>query len=78
SVTCDGNTYFTQTNITNDFIHSIAVVKKEYFNEIKSLNSKAKVNKTNGIPFIINERTKIKKPVSISHHGLFWKGVMLD
>ncbi|MFV8326979.1 4'-phosphopantetheinyl transferase superfamily protein [Flavobacterium sp. ZS1P14] len=78
SVTCNGNTYFTQTNITDDFIHSIAVVKKEYFNAIKSLNSKVKVNKINGIPFIIDERTKIRKPVSISHHGLFWEGIALD
>jgi phosphopantetheinyl transferase (holo-ACP synthase) len=77
TVICNENTYFTQTIISEEFIHSIAVVKKEYFNEIKTLNSKAKISKTNGIPFIIDEQTKIEKPVSISHHGRFWRGISI-
>jgi phosphopantetheinyl transferase (holo-ACP synthase) len=77
TVVCNGNTYFTQTAVSDELIYSIAVVKKEYFNEIKVLNAKVKINKINGIPFLIDERTKSKKTVSISHHGLFWKGITL-
>ena len=77
TVTCNGNMYFTQTNISDEFIHTIAVVKKEYFNKIKILNSKTKIDKINGIPFIIDQQTKIKKPVSISHHGRFWEGITI-
>jgi phosphopantetheinyl transferase (holo-ACP synthase) len=77
TVCCYGNTYFTKTIISDEFIHTIAVVKKEYFNEIKSLNSKTEIIKINGIPFVIDELTKIKTPVSISHHGRFWKGITL-
>ncbi|MFV7235581.1 MULTISPECIES: 4'-phosphopantetheinyl transferase family protein [Flavobacterium] len=77
TVSCNGNMYFTQTVITDEFIHSIAVLKKEYLNAIKTLDYNDKISKTNGIPFIIDERTKNIKPVSISHHGRFWEGVTL-
>ncbi|MFV5689964.1 4'-phosphopantetheinyl transferase superfamily protein [Flavobacterium sp. ZT3R25] len=77
TVICNEITYYTQTIVSEEFIHTIAVVKKEYFNEIKTLNSKTEIIKINGIPFIIEEQTKIEKPVSISHHGRFWEGVML-
>ncbi|MFV5696444.1 4'-phosphopantetheinyl transferase superfamily protein [Flavobacterium sp. LB3P122] len=77
TVICNEILYYTQTKISEQYIHSIAVIKKEYFNEIKTLDSNAKIIKKNGIPFIIDEQTKIEKPVSISHHGRFWKGVML-
>ncbi|MFV5703367.1 4'-phosphopantetheinyl transferase superfamily protein [Flavobacterium sp. XS2P12] len=76
-VCCNGNIYHTQTIISSDCIYTIAVVNKEYFNEIKTLDSKAKISKINGIPFIIDELTKITKHVSISHHGRFWKGITM-
>lgn len=76
-VTCCGNTYFTQTNISEEFIHSIAVVKKEYFNAIKALNSDVTISKINGIPFIIDSQTQKANPVSISHHGRFWEGISM-
>ncbi|MFV8344595.1 4'-phosphopantetheinyl transferase superfamily protein [Flavobacterium sp. ZB4P13] len=76
-VSIKGNTYFTKTIISNAFIHTIAVVKKENFDTIKKLNSNEIVSKANGIPFIIDEQTKIIKPVSISHHGRFWEGITL-
>jgi phosphopantetheinyl transferase (holo-ACP synthase) len=78
TVTCNGNTYFTHTIISEEFIHSIAVAKKEYFNAIKSLNTKTKISKINGIPFIIDSQTQKASPVSISHHGRFWEGIKLS
>lgn len=77
TVSCNGNIYFTQTIISDEFIHSIAVVKKEYFKKIKVLNCKDKICKRNGIPFIIDESTKIMKPVSITHHGRFREHITL-
>ncbi|MDI5898757.1 4'-phosphopantetheinyl transferase family protein [Flavobacterium yafengii] len=77
TVSIKGKIYFTQSKIENDSIYTIAVVKKEYFNKIMTLNSKTKISKINGIPFIIDEQTKIEKPVSISHHGRFWEGVSM-
>lgn len=77
SVSIKGNTYFTKTIISDAFIHTIAVVKKENFDAIKKINSNETISKTDGIPFIIDEQTKIIKPVSISHHGQFWEGITL-
>lgn len=77
TVYCNGNSYHTETKISDESIYTIAVVEKEYLMQIKDLNLDAKICKTNGIPFIIEEFTKMEKPVSISHHGRFWKGITL-
>jgi phosphopantetheinyl transferase (holo-ACP synthase) len=77
TVCCNGNMYRTQTVISDDFIYTIAVAEKDYFMQIRNLNSDAKICKTNGIPFIIDEFTKNIKPVSISHHGRFWKRITI-
>ena len=72
------NHYYTQTQITTDFIYTIACAENEYFKQIKSIDIDAKINKRNGIPFIIDSNSKIEKPVSISHHGRFWKGIIIE
>lgn len=77
SVSIKGNTYFTKTIISDAFIHTIAVLKKENFDRIKKLNSNETISKTDGIPFIIDKQTKKTRPVSISHHGQFWEGITL-
>ncbi|MFV8269469.1 4'-phosphopantetheinyl transferase superfamily protein [Flavobacterium sp. GT2N3] len=77
TVAIRGNTYFTNTIISDAFIHTIAALKKENFEFIEKLNSNDIISKTNGIPFIIDMQTKLMKPVSISHHGRFWEGITL-
>ncbi len=75
TVSIKGKTYFTQSKIENDSIYTIAVVEKEYFKKIKSINPAVEIFKINEIPFIIDSASKIKKPVSITHHGRFWEGI---
>ena len=77
TVSIKGKTYFTQSKIENDSIYTIAVVKKEHFKKIKSIDSAEEILKKNGIPFIIDFDSKMEKPVSITHHGRFWRGVIL-
>lgn len=77
TVSIKGEMYYTQSKIENDCIYTIAVVEKEYFKKIKSINPVVEILKKNGIPFIIDSNSKIEKPVSISHHGRFWKGITL-
>nr|WP_315209831.1 4'-phosphopantetheinyl transferase superfamily protein [uncultured Flavobacterium sp.] len=77
SVSIKSKIYFTQSKIENDSIYTIAVVEKEYFKKIKSINPAVEILKKNGIPFIIDEQTKLIQPVSISHHGRFWEGISL-
>lgn len=73
-----GKIYFTQSTIENDSIYTIAVVEKEHFKKIKSIDSATEIFKKNGIPFIIDSNSKIEKPISISHHGRFWEGIILN
>jgi hypothetical protein len=69
--------YFTQSKIENDSIYTIAVAEKKHFDKIENISSSDEIYKNNGIPFIIDSTSKIKKPVSITHHGRFWKGITL-
>lgn len=69
--------YFTQSKIENDSIYTIAVAEKKHFDKIENISSSYEIYKNNGIPFIIDSTSKIKKPVSITHHGRFWKGITL-
>lgn len=69
--------YFTQSQIEKDSIYTIAVADKKHFDKIESITLAIEIFKINGIPFIIDSASKIKKPVSITHHGRFWKGITL-
>lgn len=69
--------YFTQSKIENDSIYTIAVAEKKHFDKIENISSSDEIYKNNGIPFITDSTSKIKKPVSITHHGRFWKGITL-
>ncbi len=64
--------YYTETEVSKEFIHTIAVSKKENFKIIRTLESRNGVEKRNGIPFLSHSETK-SRPVSISHHGRFEK-----
>lgn len=77
TVSCNGRIYYTETIVTNDFVYTIATVKTDFFSRIENINSDDKIQKTNGIPFIIDTKTSISKPVSVTHHGSFWEGITL-
>ncbi len=70
-VLIDESIYFTKTEITSQFIYTVAALNVEQFTTIKTLESLAKVEKIIGIPNYIDEENFTKKPVSISHHGRF-------
>ena len=63
--------YFTKTEITRQFINTIAVENVQYFNRIKILDNRDKIRKTDGIPNYFEGINLSTKPVSISHHGRF-------
>jgi phosphopantetheinyl transferase (holo-ACP synthase) len=83
SVHCQGNTYYTQTEISKDKIKTIAVTIKSDFKEIIVLKPTTIVlkpttivHKKNGIPYL-NDGNNLVKPLSISHHGRFEAWVSL-
>jgi phosphopantetheinyl transferase (holo-ACP synthase) len=76
SVHCHGNTYYTQTEIAEDKITTVAVTRKFDFKKIIALKPTVDVYKKNGIPYL-NDVDNFVKPISISHHGRFvaWVGM---
>jgi phosphopantetheinyl transferase (holo-ACP synthase) len=77
TVSCNGRVYYTETVVTKDFVYTIAAAKVDLFTQIQKISSDEEIGKTNGIPFIIDAQTAISNPVSITHHGRFWKGIKL-
>lgn len=71
SVLCNGHIFYTTTEIINDKIHTVAVTDKAHFKLIVELDSKMKLIKKNGVPFILEENIKSIKPISLSHHGRY-------
>jgi phosphopantetheinyl transferase (holo-ACP synthase) len=70
SVHCNGNIYYTKTEISKDKIATVAVTRKSDFKEIIVVKPTVKVHKENGIPYVNDAKNELK-PISISHHGRF-------
>lgn len=70
----DDKLYHTKTEITKDYIYTIAVINPEDFNRISTVNSSNIVKDYYGIPFHFEN----DNPVSISHHGRFERKIQLD
>lgn len=66
----DSIVYYTKTDISTDFIYTIAVCNLDDFSNIETLDNSIKYEKENGIPFYINENQEVK-PISKTHHGRF-------
>lgn len=73
NVNCNGLTYYTKTEITNQFINTVAVVEEFDFDNIRILDNNTKIIKLGGIPFIAFNN----QIVSIAHHGNFKQIVTL-
>src|SRR6478752_7710302 len=73
TVSIDGFLFYTQTQITNDYIYSIAVSEISILNKIKSVKSLENIKKENGIPNFFDVVSNTVSPVSITHHGQFQK-----
>ena len=70
SVKFESKIYYTRTKISPYFIYSIAVLKKEDFCKIQTLDNSIKIEKQNGIPFYRNKNLELK-PISKTNHGRF-------
>ncbi|MFV8343908.1 4'-phosphopantetheinyl transferase superfamily protein [Flavobacterium sp. XS2P39] len=77
TVCIKGKKYFTKTKISEDSIHTVAVLNKENLDCVRAIAATDKISKINEIPFVTDSFSKTKKAVSISHHGRFWEAVTL-
>jgi phosphopantetheinyl transferase (holo-ACP synthase) len=69
--------YFTKTEITTQFVHTIAVENVQDFDTIKTLQNRKNIQKNNGIPSYFEKDNSVLIPISISHHGRFEQIVSL-
>lgn len=70
-VTCLENTYHTQTILSKDSIHTIAVTVLEDLNQVIEIEKKAILKDKQGIPYLAVSSQNRLQDVSISHHGRF-------
>lgn len=77
-VICKENVYFVKTEITNEYIYTIAVTDIQQLQKLESVDSVIKIHKKEGIPEILLGNDTIAKPISISHHGKFERKVMIS
>ncbi|PKB18606.1 4'-phosphopantetheinyl transferase superfamily protein [Flavobacterium sp. 5] len=76
-VVIDDFVFYTQTQITDAYVYSVAATDIAVFTKIKSLVTTENIKKTNGIPNILDNSTNTIQPVSITHHGRFQKIISL-
>jgi phosphopantetheinyl transferase (holo-ACP synthase) len=77
TVIIDGFVYYTQTEITDAYIYSIAVSEISFFDKIKPLETIKNIKKYNGIPYYLDVVSNTIQPVSITHHGQFERIILL-
>lgn len=77
-VVFEANHYYTQTQITSDFIYTIAVTSRAKFDAIRHLESRDAVQKKNGIPDWFDFVEGKLHPASITHHGRFARIAYLE
>ena len=63
--------YFTKTEITAQFIHTMAVENVQDFDKIKTLENRKNIRINNVVPSYFDNENSVARPVSISHHGRF-------
>jgi phosphopantetheinyl transferase (holo-ACP synthase) len=77
TVAIDDFVFYTQTEIAANYIYSIAVSEKDCFEKIRILETTSIIEKENGIPFLSDAISNTRIPVSITHHGRFYRVISL-
>jgi len=76
-VHCNGFIFYTQSEISDDIIHTKALCNKGLFDTIAEVKNATIVKDASGFPYIYGYQNKTLEPVSVSHHGRCHKVVKL-
>ena len=71
------NIFYTQTQITSDYVYTIALTTKNGFDAVHSIENSSNIQKSNFIPNWLHPESNVLYPASISHHGRFSRVVVL-
>nr|WP_294785764.1 4'-phosphopantetheinyl transferase superfamily protein [uncultured Flavobacterium sp.] len=74
-VSCNENIYFTETVISSESIHTVAVNNLENLKDVIEVENSQIIKDENGIPYL--KTANILQDISISHHGAFEKRVII-
>lgn len=69
-VVFENQVFYTKTEISSEYIYTIAVADIENFDNIQTLHTTINIQKQNGIPFY-KDIYQIINPISKTHHGRF-------
>jgi phosphopantetheinyl transferase (holo-ACP synthase) len=76
-VVFENQVFYTKTEISSEYIYTIAISTIENFDNIQTLDTTTIIQKQNGIPFYINEN-QIINPISKTHHGRFERIISIN
>jgi phosphopantetheinyl transferase (holo-ACP synthase) len=77
-VICCKNIYHTNTTVSNDSIHTIAVSVLDNLKKVIEIKKKSILKDQNGIPYVSASPKNRIQDASISHHGRFEKVVTIS
>ena len=69
--------YYTQTQITLDYVYTIALTTEDEFHAIQHLTTRKSIQKNNNIPNWIDKKNHLVYPASVTHHGRFLRVAVL-
>lgn len=70
--------YYTKTEVTLAFVHTIATTNPDDFAKVYPLENEVSVIKKNNLPYVFCNSEATQKPVSISHHGQFRRIISIN
>ena len=73
TVICNGVAYYTKTMIEDTLIHTIAATEVSALDDIKEISGAVIIKNSCGLPFVYGKGGRSLIPVSVSHHGKFYK-----
>lgn len=77
-ISIEGFVFHSKTQVSTEYIYTMAVTEISIFDRIKSLESLENIKKENGIPFILDSCSNALIPVSITHHGRFQRVITIQ
>lgn len=77
TVSCKNTQYYTKTEVTVAFVHTIATTNPDDLEKVYPLGNADSITRKNNIPYIDSSHDT-QKPVSISHHGQFQRIISIN
>ena len=76
---CFHNTiFYTQTNITSEYVYTIASTSEALLTSMQHQNSRENIHRINDLPEWFDVKSNLFFPASITHHGRFERSIYIE